>query len=522
MKTKSIKIKTVAFLLVAVTAFGVGAPGFRQVKAAEITNTIEDGDSLSEQDKAFLKDLKNVGIETMFELFKELVPGGKVASPALKMIVGKTFGDKETSLDKIEEKLDGLYDRIDQMEENIKKEIENVVPTHLFDYTILTPFNSQIRGILDAIRTIKNDESLSVAEKLCEIGAQIKGDLNWTDSNSAFVRFDSLTTKFNNGNLLNRKDLFTLIYDHFVSTSMFSGEAIDKARKICDILMQEYLAGYAVLSECLLAQLAVNQLSPEAKKTLNPYYLNNISTNINQIKSKLSTMHKTVIGDYKIENRIVLINLHWDEDAPGLEEDENGEPIPGAWVNDGFREEKVEVFDTNTVSGKYDRMISQERRIFVNKGKSNKTLWNGFNILDLGDLKTNASDKDAAFAYYNEKMGAPTLSADEVKDLAKYAENKKMTIREFLKANGLDTDSIPKDAKLITSKAIQKEGIVDSLKSLVEGMFTGSAKFYTVTTGYNIDSRNAEEEEIIVWVEGTKYVVNYETESGTGAVINFN
>ena len=114
--------------------------------------TLPEGQSvvcmaLNDTDKETLNTLKGIGLDTMFGAFEEYVPGGKIASPALKSILGSAFGDKEMTLEDIDKKLDGLYAKIDQLEDNLKKEIENVIPTYLFDYTLLTPFNSQIRGI---------------------------------------------------------------------------------------------------------------------------------------------------------------------------------------------------------------------------------------------------------------------------------------------------------------------------------------------------------------------------------------
>ena len=486
--------------------------------------TLPEGQSvvcmaLNDTDKETLNTLKGIGLDTMFGAFEEYVPGGKIASPALKSILGSAFGDKEMTLEDIDKKLDGLYAKLDQMEDNLKKEIENVIPTYLFDYTILTPFNSQIRGILDAIRTIRNNDKLTEDEKLCEIGAQIKSDLFWTDQNSAFVLFDSLTTKFNNANILNQKDLFTLIYDYFVSQSMFSGEAIDKARTICDTLMQEYLTGYLVLTDCLLAQNQVVCMSESRQKELNPYYFSNISTNLSQIKNKLDKLSKVVIGNSKRDIQNVYVGQHWDNSALNYNP-YNGQWWYGAWVSD-YETRDMGKYDKETVSGKYYTMIDQSRQIFVNKGNSCKDFSTKMKTSNIGNYKNYASDSYGARDHFNYRFDGTYLTSDEAKALADYAKAKKMTIREFLTANGFDMKDVAKDAVLITSEVKIDESVSSAVKEYFSGVFTGKCQYSATYTGFNIDSKNPSEKTYSVWTSGVNNWVKWEEKCGSGTAVSF-
>ena len=475
--------------------------------------------TMTDADKETLNNLKGIGLDTVFTAFEEYVPGGKLASPALKSILGSAFGDKEMTLEDIDKKIDGLYSKLDQIEESLKHEIENVVPTYLFDYTILTPFNSQIRGILDAIRTIRNNKDLTEDEKLCEIGAQIKSDLFWTDQNSAFVLFDSLTSKFNNANLLNQKDLFTLIYDYFVSQSMFSGEAIDKARTICDTLMQEYLTGYMVLTDCLLAQYQVAYMSQSRQKELNPYYFNNISANPSQIRSKLDKLAKAVIGNSKRDIQSVYVGQHWEEWALNYNP-YNGQWWYGAWVSD-YETRDMGKYDQETVSGKYYTMIDQSRQIFVNKGNSYKDFSTKMKTSNISDYKNHVSDSYGAKDRFNYRFDSARLTSDEAKALADYAKAKKMTIRELLTANGFDMTGVAKDAVLVTSEAKIDESVSSAVKEYFTGVFTGKCQYSATYTGFNIDSKNPSEKTCSVWTSGVNNWTKWEENCGSGTAVSF-
>ena len=400
-----------------------------------------------------LEKMKKVGIQTLVAALGEFVPGGKTMGPAVSELLGVSFLGKQTSLDDINDNINGLYDRINQFEKDMKEELKNIISLGNFDYSLFTPFNSQIHRINLAIRNAQ--DNYSVKEQLAIIGAQIGKDLEWKKGGSPIVNFTSLTDKINNSNLIDGKDLFTAIYDYFKQRSMFSGEAIDKARAVIDKIVRNYMAGYSILMECLIAQLMVNAL--ENKEGIDQYYLDNISTNVTEILQTINDISKDVIGIAK----------------------------------NGY------VDKTNTVNEKYTRIVNMSRTLFIDKGKCSVQIKTYLDVKNHGNLWS--KDEDMAVGSFNSEIWnhGNHLSGEQIKDLASYAKEKGMTIREVLNTNGISTDNAPANTYLATAKAYDDLGIKDFLS----GIF-GSVHLHGFYKGINIDEKNPSEKEVLMWNHG--------------------
>jgi len=464
-KANTLKLKAAAALLAGITAFSSLGMNFTRVSAAEIDmqKTVETAADFINAGQGLLnritdediQQMKKVGIQTIIGAMHEFVPGGKMLSPLVQSVLGTAFLDKELSLDDINDNINNLYGRIEQFENNMKEELKNILSIENFDYSIFTPFNSQIQGIVNAIKTAQDSTSYTTKQKLAIIAAQIDGDIEWKKSNSPLVGFTSVTKKLNNSNIVDGKDMFTAVYDYFKQRSMFSGEAIDKTRAVIDGIMQNYMAGYTVLLECLTAQLMVNAL--ENKDGIDQYYLDHISTNVDEILAKINEITSVVVG---IEE-----NGYWDS--------------------------------TGTVSEKYNRILNINRKIFINKGKNNLQLTGSVMATNHGSLWDN--NEDMAVGAFNSMVldSVKHLSGDQLKDLAAYAKEKGMTIRELLNANGFYTGNVPQNANLATGKAYDDLGVKDFLSGAI-----GSVHLHGLYKGFNIDEKNPSEKEIRMWNHG--------------------
>ena len=481
-KTNTMKTKVMAAILAAVTMTSAAAMIPASVCAAEfstaeIVNTASEYKEAAESllnritDKD-LEKLKNVGIATLLAGFAQFVPGGKVMSPALQAVLGSAFGSKQMSLEDIDKHIEGLYGRIDQFEKDMQNELKNILSIENFDYSIFTPYNSEIEGIVNAIKTAKNSKTYTTKQKLAIIAAQIDGDIEWKKGNSPFVGFTSVSKKLNNANLVDGNDMFTTIYNYFKQRSMFSGEAIDKSKVVMDNIMKNYMAGYTVLMECLTAQLMVNAL--ESKDGIDSYYLDHISTNTDEILAKINELNKVVMGETTVRKEI--------------SRDESN--IIG--------DETVDVYEIdtkNTVSDKYNRILNIDRHRFVNKGKADKQI-RYIDVTNHGNLWSKKEDM-AVGSFNSVVMGGNHLSGEQLKDLAKYAKEKGQTIRELLDANGIHTSSMPKNTYLATSKAYDDMGVVDFLSGIV-----GSVHLHGLYKGINVDEKNPSEKEVRMWNHG--------------------
>ena len=499
-KTNTIKTKVMAAVLAAVTMASAGAMIPTSVCAAdfsttEIVSTASEFKDAAESllnrisDKD-LEKLKNVGISTLLAGFAEFVPGGKTLNPALQAVLGSAFGSKQMTLEDIDKNIEGLYGRIDQFEKDMQDELKNILSIENFDYSVFTPYNSEIEGIVNAIKTAKNSKTYTTKQKLAIIAAQIDGDIEWKKGNSPFVGFTSVSKKLNNANLVDGNDMFTTIYNYFKQRSMFSGEAVDKSKVVMDNIMKNYMAGYTVLMECLTAQLMVNAL--ESTDGIDSYYLNRISTNTDEILAKIDELNKVVMGETTVRKEISRDKSNIIGYEPRI--------IPGigGYTAAIFGDKTVDIYEIdtkNTVSDKYNRILSIDRQRFVNKGKADKQI-SYIAVTNHGALWSNNEDQ-AVGSFNSVVMSGNYLSGEQIKDLANYAKEKGQTIRELLTANGIDTRNMPQNTYLATSKAYDDLGVVDFLSGIV-----GSVHLHGLYKGINVDEKNPSEKEVRMWNHG--------------------
>ena len=463
-KINTIKGKLTVALLTLAMMFSMFSFGATKVSAAQIEiNPYETAQTMIEYYEAVenlvnrisnddIEKMKKVGIQTLVAALGEFVPGGKTMGPAISEFLGASMLSHQTSLDDVNDNINGLYDRINQFEEDMKKELGNVISINNFDYSIFTNFNSEIKRINDAIQLAKANPNIK--QQIAIIGAQIGKDLEWKKGSSPLVGFTSVTDKINSSNILDGKDLFMAVYKYFAQRCMFSGEAIDKAKVVLDKIMENYAAGYSVLLECLTAQLMVNAF--ENKDGIDPYYLDNISTNVSEIMQTIDNLNKDFLGKAK-----------------------NGS-----------------VDKSGTVSEKYYNIVNKNRMIFIDKDRTEKYLWGDVDVIDHNELWSN--NEDQAVGSFNQLVwSGRCLAGDQIKHLAEYAKEKGMTIRELFNANGIYTDNMPKNTNLATSKAYDDLGPVDFLSGIV-----GSVHLHGLYKGINIDEKNPSEKEIRMWNHG--------------------
>lgn len=505
MKKTGIRTKIIAAVLAAVTICSVGTMAFSAsamtVNAASIdTTTIsqeleEYGDAaknlLNRITDKDLEKMKQVGISTLLAGIAEFVPGGKTLNPALQAVLGSAFGNKQMTLEDIDGRIDELFDRIEQFEKDMKNELKNILSIENFDYSVFTPFNSEIQGIINGIKSAKKSKNYTTKQKLAIIAAQIDRDIEWKKGNSPFVGFTSVSKKLNNANLVDRNDMFTTIYNYFKQRSMFSGEAIDKAKVVMDGIMQNYMAGYTVLMECLSSQLMVNAL--ENKDGIDSYYLDHISTNTDEILAKIAELNKTVLGETIVVRQEIV------KDASNIIGYET-RIIPGVcgYTAPVYGNKTVDVYELdskNTVSAKYNNIINTNRKIFVNKGKANKQI-SYIDVTNHGSLYSKNEDQ-AVGSFNSMVLSGSYLSGGDIKDLAAYAKSKGQTIRQLLNANGFDTSSLPQNTYLVTAKAYDDLGIKDFLSGIV-----GSVHLHGLYKGINVDEKNPGEKEVRMWNHG--------------------
>lgn len=465
-KTNSIKTRIIAAILGTITAFSVvSVAATTSVSAAQAPQQ-----SMSQLERD-LREYKDMCLEKAIKTFEDKVPGGFLFTPTLRDILGNLFEKKESrpSIESVSADINKLFEEIKSFEDNMKKELSNVLDTKLFSYTAFQPLNSIITGINNDMTSFKNGKYTDV-QRLGKIAALIGNNNDWNKDNHAFVKFTTVTNELNNSNFLGKENMFQTIYNHFKSRSMLSGEAYDQAKPVADKIMKNYMAAYVVLMQSLTAQLQVAEMKD--KSGIDQEDLRNICLDKATVITRINFINRQVFGAVK--------------------------------TVDG--KEKLDISDT--IFKKYDDVFNKEkfdRLVIINKGADNHKLTKAAAMYN-GDV--NASDwKDAAEIFNKWVKDGKVMTSKSACALAKYANQKNKTIREFLTENGFDLKNVPKNAKLVTCNATADEEI--TAKSIFSAFIVYNW-FHTEYKGIDIDAKNAKEESSRLWNTG------YNLWSGSG------
>ncbi|MBQ6134541.1 MAG: hypothetical protein IJI65_10350 [Lachnospiraceae bacterium] len=465
------KARILAGALALSIAFPAGIMSQAHVaKAASITE---------EQTVSELSKLADVGIDTAFVTFEEYVPGGKVISPMLKYILGElNGGDREMSLEDINANINGLYEKINDLEKNISEDMKAIGNTGLFDYTMLTPLNSSIKSLTRHMNGYRNGDYTN-AQALAKIGGMVGNGSDWSKTSHPFMTFTSVVSKMNEADPLTKKSLFKTIYDYYASKSMLSGEAYDQSKVVVDRIMKNVMTSYTVLMECLMAQLEYNAL-PDMTG-VDPVDHNNICNDNATIIREMNFLTEQVFGNVKDDS----------------------------------------LNDANTLMQKYQETFPEDfnRLIIIDKGKGAYVLRNLPNAAVMRhELQRPTDENNARDNFNNWKDGMKGMSSEMAKDLAAYAKAKGMTIREFLTSYGYDMSPVPKNANLVTSKAWADKYDVKRAFSALAGF----AWYHAYYRGINVDAKVSGDSEVKFWTRGhNNWTDGYEShyEQGTAVII---
>lgn len=476
---------------------------------------------------------KNVTTATIFKVLEGTTKYGKYFTPALSFVTDLVFGPKkdptQQKLDDINDKIDKLFDRIDELQDEIVNSFGNQLGIQNF-YDKFVAFKSQIQNMRKKIDQISGDDSLTQLDKIAKIGS-LAGSYNEWD-----VKFEDvqgqLDELINKPSFTQNCNIFELTYNHFCGESMFSGEAIDKAKPLCDSLMQVYIAGATTITECLAAQYYVSQLPDEYKDKIDSEYKSHICRNANDILSEIESVNKNIIniGTVTVTKRGDLL-YYKDKKGRIYSKDtmcvkikdatHNGDKYyiyssiktqtdfrnPSGGLNTDGYIEVTPVYDYvsedvtkplgSTYKKMYDNVINRSRRILVNKHSngqgyevSSQLYWKNHSDNPDGIKKYTGDNAAVSIKWFNKTAGDPQISFDDVRAMAKYSLSKGITIRTLLDNAGIDTSEVPQNANIITSYGI------DETTGDARDFFCGTHYSNSCYKGINIDQLGAMEQKI--------------------------
>lgn len=467
-----------------------------------------------------LMTVKNVTTETLFKIFEECTEYGKFFSPAINAVLDLVFGSQpdptQEKLDQIDDKIDKLFDRIDSLQDNLISAFGNDMGIQSF-YETFTAFKSQTRTLKRKITEISKDTTLTKLDKIAKIGSLAGTYSEWD------IKFENIVGQLNElikkPSFAQGGNIFELTYKHYCSQSMFSGEAIDRAKPLCDSLLQLYIAGTTTITECLAAQLYISQLPKQYQDRIDPAYKSHICLNSTDIINEIKSINEhTVNQDKKIVyfngKPVKYFKSTINESIFPADSEVKYQPSPYAkrdyyYIITSFNTyckvtpeyytdaEVAEMKSTSILfKDAYDTTFNRSRRILVNKNANgngreigNKAGYDYHrdNIFCNGKYRNGMSQiTQDWFAGEIEKM---TLSFNDAKAMANYCRGKGITIRTLLSSVGINTSEVPQNANLITSDAF------DGSNSEAQRAFTLFKYEKTYYKGINIDQVGAGEQQ---------------------------
>ena len=472
--------RTLAGVLAAITLAAAAVPVAAQAGILTgITASaayVEDGKIILDEDENMVKDIT---AKTIFKVLEE-VPYCKFVVPAFEEILDSAIGTvdpTEQKLDEINEKLDQLFVKLDKMQTSVESLIKNELGMSFF-YDAYVDFKNDTEALKRKINETMNSTKLSNADKLAKIGSLAGKFDDWK------VKFEGSLNKLNTyitkTALGSDKTIFDVVYADTCSTVMFSNEAINKAKPVCQAIVQTYEAGCAVILECLSAQLYVNNLSDDVRATIDSKYISQIDASDEEIINEIAFVSERAFGVTTVTRtyKSTLSNCtvpYGSSRIESIEQNPDGTYKIYAKINEhdsvcswypSMKLEEISELDTSgTFSTLCDKTFNISRQTIVNKGNCSidlgKTLsaTSFTDIPDVNDRNTFTSKGRASQQadWFNKNIANKQIDSQYVKDLAEYAAGKGKTVRQLLNENGFNTSNLPKDTYLVSGTAYGKK-----------------------------------------------------------------
>lgn len=471
------------------------------------TSFTEDTKITVDEDTKMIVDLTS---KTLFTFINECTPYGKFVTPALETLLGSFIDTPEDptqkKLDEINDKLDRLFDKVDEAESSLKGFFCNELGVQSF-YDDLINFKADAESINDTIQKTFKDNTLTNAQKLAKISEMIGSKTEWRTNFEKDLRV--LNSKLAKPSVTADGNIFELVYNHYCKDVMFSGEALDKAKPAFDFIMETYTASCTAIIEGLSAQRYLNEKLTDEEKASVQGYMNHICTSVKDIDEEIKFVSEKLTG--------VIIKENETKEVLRYRRYDTGELIPEDWPVENWivggegrvycaytgkgsikvypmwiKVSAATIDESATVKKMYDNMLGKSRQIIVEHGHTNAAVKAGLTLHDHeNDNWADGSCHKNMGTHSADNLNAGLcetnmFTGETVRRLAKYAADKGMTVRELLNANGFDTSYIPENANLITEKAWGKR----------DTTFWGQEYERAWYKGINIDKKGATETKV--------------------------
>ena len=253
------------------------------------------------KDAALSIDPVDLAIKAGKALIENFVPHGKQILAVVTSIIDcfkKDDKGKEVSLKDIKEEIAALrtelksqYNEIEKQLESLseqQRQIEQKLETIIVSQTTISQKGTNFDTLLTSleatarqISVIENDDTLSDQDKAVQLALLFGRNDKWVESSNLYnqyLNFLDTVTGQSFGDIKG-KDLFTLVYDEYLTNSMFTGEAKYSTEVYVSQVVYLALYAYSICAECLKAAEEVSSFTTEDLAKLNntdrTYYDNN-------------------------------------------------------------------------------------------------------------------------------------------------------------------------------------------------------------------------------------------------------
>ena len=402
-KTNKIKTRIISTVLSAITVCSVGTVALTSASAA--SNTVSAGTTITDDYSikldSDLNAVKNLTSSTIFKVLEECTGWGKFVTPALGGLLDSFVGTEDQTaqkLDEISDKIDKLFDRIDSLESSMKTAFTTELGINSF-YNKFIEFKSQTRAMQKKIDETLVNTKLSNADKMAKI-ASLTG--NYSEWRAKFEDvLGSLNELFKQPVMTRNNNIFELSYNHYTNTSLLSGEAIDKAKPVCDYVMSAYSAGCAT--------------------AINKDFSAHICRDADDVADEIKEVNRYLTTDEIKEGESIYYigsdGVHYDNADFSLGGKYYKIKPYNGWIT---TVELKPIYPTDIFYGLYQRVTEGSRCIYVDKGNSNIAMSNKLSVLD-HTKNPNANGKWSDDAgkntadWFNNTLAGDALNGDKIK-----------------------------------------------------------------------------------------------------------
>ncbi|MBP5413799.1 MAG: hypothetical protein ILN61_00960, partial [Lachnospiraceae bacterium] len=424
----------------------------------------EEGQEATEEDDiaAAIRELGMQAIKSAMrngiDAAVDMVPGAQYAGSPVKALLKKALGvaeeDEQVTVDDtVREEADRIIAKLEEMQKDNKKDNINSNTVSSYNKT-LNNLDEFVDSRMEEIDNTNNNSEYNEVDKLVRNASTIGGEEDWLDGSNPVFDLMRAAADVLRGGKTDDKDnrsYLDLLYDYSVDSSLFTGEAMQKATKYFEGRLTRFIDSCGKIMEILdyhkkVAALTVEQVASMSAPTRAIY--ERIKSSAGAVAQKLSMIADFFFGTNKNNNN----------------------------NNNTTKNQQKGIFETA------ENFQKKDRTVYIDYGHNGK----GINLKDKIDICGGSTtyrklwhifnvDRDQICKQIKDGMEKDIYGAglkkEDIDKIAKQAKALNMTIPEYLEYCGFDVSLLKAHPGIL----------LNGCKTEKSGWWTYEADF----TGYN-------------------------------------